>query len=488
MNSKYLSPTLYREFLRNDLDSFIERSFYELNPGTEFIQGKYIGLLAATLEKVRLGEIKRLIVNLPPRTLKSHAVSVAFSAWLLGHKPSTQIICASYGQDLADKHGRDSRTWMESAAYRDLFPDTVLSPTKMSVNDFMTTAQGCRMATSVGGVLTGRGAEFLIVDDPLKPEDALSEPRRSAANDWYFSTLLSRLNNKKDGAIIIVMQRLHQQDLVGEVTDREPWEVLSLPAIAKEDEVYKYRSLFGPDVFTRKAGEALHPERDSVATYLRIRESIGEYNYQSQYQQSPTTREGGLVKREWLRFYDPGDMPKDYEWTLQSWDTAYKTGGNNDFSVCTTWKLIGADFYLVDVFRRRLTYPELKRAAVELYGIHQPFTVLIEDQASGTSLIQELKSAGLPIEPYRPPAGSNKSDRFAAQSIKFENGRVYVPEKAPWLNEYIQEITGFPGAKHDDQVDSTSQALETLTPKAGGEAFWRGLNRFNCSRQPRESW
>jgi len=166
MNSRQLSPTLYREVLRYDLASFIERSFYELNPGTEFIQGKYTGLLAATLEKVRLGEIKRLILNLTPRTLKSHAVSVAFSAWLLGHKPSTQIICASYGQDLADKHGRDSRTWIESAVYRRLFPKTVLSPTKMSVNDFMTTAQGFRIATSVGGVLTGRGADVIILDDP----------------------------------------------------------------------------------------------------------------------------------------------------------------------------------------------------------------------------------------------------------------------------------------------------------------------------------
>ena len=163
------------------------------------------------------------------------------------------------------------------------------------------------------------------------------------------------------------------------------------------------------------------------------------------------------------------------------------TGAANDFSVCTTWKLIGTDYYLLDVFRERLSFPELKRAAVDLCRRHQPFSVLIEDQASGSSLIQELGSEGLPVESYRPPPGSNKFARFAAQAIKFESGRVFLPVKAPWLNEYIQEITGFPGTKHDDQVDSTSQALETLTPKAEAEAFWRGVARLASSRYPRES-
>ena len=487
MNSPQLSTALYRELLRNDFAGFIERSFCELNPGTEFIRGKCIELLADRLDKVHRGETKRLIVNLPPRTLKSHAASVAFPAWFLGHNPATQIVCASYGQDLANKLGRDTRNLMSSALYNRLFPDTVLSSAKLSADDFMTTARGGRMAASVGGSLTGRGADVIIVDDPLKPEEALSDSCREAANRWYSSTLLSRLNNKRDGAIIIVMQRLHQQDLVGEVTDRERWEVLSLPAIAMEDETYEYRSLFGAEAFTRKAGEALHPERDSVDTYLGIREAIGEYNYQSQYQQSPTTREGGLVKAKWLQYYDAGDMPRGFEWTLQSWDTAYKTGAANDFSVCTTWKLIGTDYYLLDVFRERLSFPELKRAAVDLYRRHQPFSVLIEDQASGSSLIQELGSEGLPVESYRPPPGSNKFARFAAQAIKFESGRVFLPVKAPWLNEYIQEITGFPGTKHDDQVDSTSQALETLTPKAEAEAFWRGVARLASSRYPRES-
>lgn len=205
-----LSIEEYRAILRNDLASFIERSFLELNPQSTFIGGQYIDLMASHLERCRTGRTKRLIINLPPRSLKSHAASVALPAWLLGHDPSKQIISVSYGQDLAIKHARDCRTLMNSRFYRQLFPGTVISPDKFSANDFVTTRNGGRMATSVGGVLTGRGADILILDDILKPDDALSESRRKDANDWYFNTLLSRLNSKANGVIILVMQRLHQ--------------------------------------------------------------------------------------------------------------------------------------------------------------------------------------------------------------------------------------------------------------------------------------
>jgi predicted phage terminase large subunit-like protein len=318
----------------------------------------------------------------------------------------------------------------------------------------------------------------------------LSETRRQAANSWFFGTLLSRLNNKEQGTIIIVMQRLHQEDLVGEATDREAWEILSLPAIAIEDEHYEYKSLFGGLEFTRKVGEALHPERDTVETYRKIRETVGEYNFQSQYQQSPTSREGAIVKREWLRYYEPANMPADFEWILQSWDTACKIGETNDYSVCTTWKVVGMNFYLVEDLRERLTYPQLKRAASEHFRKHQPWTVLIEDQASGIALIQELRNEGVYcIDAYKPAPGSDKTTRFSAQSIKFEAGRVFLPIRAPWLDEYIGEITGFPGAKYDDQVDSTSQALERLSPMAQSAVpLVGGFRYIDSSRYPRDSW
>lgn len=462
-----LSFAEYQALLRHDFTTFIERSFAELNPQALFQYGEYIELLAATLERCRTGRTKRLIINLPPRTLKSHAASVAFPAWLLGHDPATQIICASYGQDLADKHARDCRTLMSSSFYRRVFPGTALSEARNSVGDFMTTAQGVRMATSVGGVLTGRGADVIILDDILKPDDALSETRRKAANDWYFNTLLSRLNSKEHGIIIIVMQRLHQEDLVGEVMDREAWEVLSLPAIAVDDERHEYQTLFGNQCFTRKLGEALHAERDSVATYRRIRESIGDYNFQSQYQQDPIPLEGGLIKREWLKFYAPEEAPDSFRMIVQSWDTANKAGEMNDFSVCTTWGILERKFYLLHVHRMRLTFPALKRAAKDLYERFQPHKVVIEDKASGTSLIQELSNEGLyGVETYQHAPGSDKFMRTAAQSMKFESGQVLLPTEASWLDDYLRELTGFPGTKFDDQVDSTTQALDFMSSDA----------------------
>jgi predicted phage terminase large subunit-like protein len=321
------------------------------------------------------------------------------------------------------------------------------------------------MSTSVGGVLTGRGADVIIIDDILKPDDALSETRRKAANEWYFNTLLSRLNSKENGVIIIVMQRLHQGDLVGEVMDREHWDVLSLPAIAEQDESYPIEGPLGNHLYVRKAREALHPERDSIEIYRNIRDAVGEYNFQSQYQQSPASREGGVIKREWIRYYETRPQKMDY--TLQSWDTANKGGEFNDYSVCTTWGTFDGNFYLLDVFRKRLNFPELKRAILDLFKKYNPLKLLIEDRGSGTSMLQELKYEYIwCLEAYNPKQGSDKLMRLAAQSIKFENGRVYLPKQAPWLDEYVQEITGFPGTKHDDQVDSTSQALDALTNHA----------------------
>ena len=227
--------------------------------------------MASKLEACRHGKIKRLIINLPPRQLKSLSASIAFVAWLLGHDPTKHVICASYGQDLADKLARDCRNVMNATWYRELF-QTRLSERK-AVNDFTTTAQGTRMATSVGGVLTGRGADIIIIDDPLKPDEALSETKRRAVNDWYDNTLLSRLNDKTQGIIIMIMQRLHQDDLVGHVLGQEHWDIIRFPAIAEEDERYLIESVLGNSEFRRAEGEALHPEREPLTTLARMREN-----------------------------------------------------------------------------------------------------------------------------------------------------------------------------------------------------------------------
>ncbi len=458
-----LSHNEFQFLMRRDLMSFIERSFYELNPQTTFSKSPHIEALASRLEACRQGTTRRLIVNLPPRSLKSHTVSVAFVAWLLGHKPAIQIICASYGQELADKHARDCRTLMASEFYQKLFPRTCLSSEKKSVNEFLTTGEGFRMSTSVGGVLTGRGADVIILDDPLKPDEALSETRRTSVNEWYDNTLVSRLNSKENGVIIVVMQRLHQDDLVGHVMGQQDWEVLSFPAIAEEDEVHLIDNAWGRRRFERKGGEVLQPDRESRLTLEGIRGTIGEYNFASQYQQNPIPLGGAIVKVEWLQYYDPGDVPERFSCVLQSWDTANKSGELNDFSVCTTWGATSDRYYLLAVCRRRLDYPELKRAVHEQARQHHADIVLIEDKASGTQLIQDLEVEGLyGVKPYDPLPGNDKILRLYAQSAEFESGRVLLPRSAPWLDEYVREITAFPGSKYDDQVDSTTQALDHL--------------------------
>ena len=466
-----MTPAEYDIILRNDLASFIERSFYEVNPGKSLLMADYIHLIAAKLEACRLGKIKRLIISMPPRYLKSHCITVAFPAWLLGHWPATQVICASYAQPLASKHALECRTVMGSSFYKRLFP-TRLSPDKQAVDDFITTQHGFRMATSVGGVVTGRGGDVIIVDDPLKPEEALSETQRTKVNQWFDSTLLNRLNGKANGCIIIVMQRLHQDDLVGHVLEQEGWEILSLPAIADQDETYRIDSPLGNHTYHRRAGEALHPERESLENLAEVRQRMGEYNFAAQYQQNPAPQGGAMVKKEWLRYYVPEERPTRFDRIVQSWDTANKAGELNDFSVCTTWGKKDKHFYLLDVLRKRLEYPDLKREVKEQARIHDANIVLIEDKASGTQLIQEFHHEGLSnIKPCEPPAGCDKVMRLHSQTTAFESGLVLLPKAAHWLTDYIHELTTFPGSKHDDQVDSTTQALLWMRAPIPGDGW-----------------
>jgi predicted phage terminase large subunit-like protein len=447
----------YRWLLRRDFASFARRSFRELNPQTAFLFGWHFEIIAAQLAAVFDGKIHRVIINLPPRHLKSHLASVAFPAWCLGRNPSAQILCVSYAQELADKLSRDCRRIVTSDWYQRLFA-TRLSPQRQAVPEFETTAQGCRIATSVGGVLTGRGADIIVIDDPLKPEEALSEAHRQGANEWFDHTLYSRLNDKQQSAIVLIMQRLHEDDLVGHVLAQEDWEIIRLSAIAEADETIVVDSLLGPRCFERRRGEALHPAREPVAMLEQIRKTIGEYNFAGQYQQAPAPLGGGLVKAAWFRNYRADEMPQ-FERIVQSWDTASKASELSDFSVCTSWGILGKDLYLLDVLRRRMEYPELKREVRAQYERFRPSVVLIEDKASGTQLIQELIADGVhAVTRYQPQ--SDKVMRMHAQTAMIENGFVHLPEEAPWLAAYLHELTSFPKGRHHDQVDSTAQMLD----------------------------
>ena len=472
-----LTANEYRELIRRDFYAFIEKCFYALNPATSFLRNWHIEAIAAVLEACRRSETKRLIINVPPRSLKSICASVAFPAWLLGQNPSSQIICASYGQELANKHALDCRSILASAWYQALFPRTRLSSERQAVQEFATTRQGFRLATSVGGMLTGRGADFLIVDDPLKPEEALSDTQRQAVNDWYDHTLYSRLNDKRQGCIILIMQRLHEDDLVGHVLDREPWRVVRFPAIAEQDEVHNIVTPLSNREFRRSAGVALHQEREPLEVLQRIRETLGEYNFAGQYQQAPAPLGGGMVKSEWFKIYTPADKPSEFELIFQSWDTANKPTELSDYSVCTTWGVKDKHAYLLHVLRKRLDYPGLKRAVREQAEAFKPETILIEDKASGTQLIQELVSEGIhAIKRYEPKM--DKTMRMHSVTSTIENGFVHLPDKAAWLTDYLYEVGTFPNGKYDDQADSTSQALdwfkqEGMTSRYGLFEYYR---------------
>jgi len=484
--------TRYDTLLRLDFVSFAQRCFGELSPRASFLINWHIEYIGAKLAALRAGKIRRLIINLPPRHLKSHLTSVVFPAWCLGHDPAAQILCVSYAQELADKLSRDCRRIVTSDWYRRIFP-TRLSPERQAVAEFETTAQGCRLATSVGGVLTGRGADIIIIDDPLKPEEALSETQRRATNEWFDHTLYSRLNDKQQGAIVLIMHRLHEDDLVGHVLAQEPWEVVRFPAIAEADETQVVDTVWGPKRLTRRQGEALHAAREPLDMLEHIRRTIGEYNFAGQYQQMPAPLGGGLVKAAWFRHY-AAEERLPFERIVQSWDNASKATELSDFSVCTSWGILGKDLYLLDVLRRRMEYPELKRAVREQYERLRPSVVLIEDKASGTQLIQELIADGLyAATRYQPQF--DKVMRMHAQTAMIENGFVHLPDTAPWLAQYLHELTSFPNGRHDDQVDSTAQMLDWFKrgsgpgPDSGIFEYYRklaeGSGAQQAQREPR---
>jgi hypothetical protein len=370
--------------LRNDFRAFIDKTFTTLCPGQDYELSWHIEAIAHRLERVRRGEIRRLIINMPPRSLKSIAASVAFPAFILGRDPSRRIICVSYSAELAKKNSNDFRAVLEASWYQSLFPTTRIGQYKNSETEIELTARGFRLATSVGGTLTGRGGDIIIIDDPLKPDDAMSETRRTASNQWFTNTLLSRLDDKRTGAIVIVMQRVHMDDLTGFVTSQsDEWEILNLPAIAEADEVIP---ISDTEVHCRKRGEALSPVREPLSVLEHLKLQLGSDAFFAQYQQMPVPPGGAMIKRNWVQRYT--DLPTSHErpLILQSWDTASKGGPENDFSVCTTWSVTrGRRWYLLDVWRKRVDYPALKAAVRNLAVTHRAKRVLVEDASAWRS-------------------------------------------------------------------------------------------------------
>jgi predicted phage terminase large subunit-like protein len=444
---------------RISLALFVERVFAELNPGEPFLNNWHIHLIVQHLETARAGKILRLAVNIPPRNLKSIIVSVAYVAWLLGHDPTTKIICASYNEDLAVRLGRMCLQVMQAEWYRALFPRTHLASDRPSAQSFETTVGGYRVAASVGGTLVGLGADYLILDDPTKPEEAASDAWRRFANEWFSQSAVTRLNDKRRGRIILIMQRLHEEDLTGYVVAQGGWTHVSLPAIAQEDETHAITTPFGLVRHRRRAGEALHPDREPIEELAKLRTSMGSAFFSAQYLQSPTPPGGGRVKIGWFPRFDLKQLP-NFDWVVQSWDTAVSSKELSSYSVCTTWGVLAKKAYLIHVYRQRVEFPDLRRAVIFQARAFGARTVLIEDAASGASLLQDLRQELSSVRGCKPTG--EKIFRMDGQTAHIENGAVYLPSDAPWLPDLEHELEMFPNGRYADQVDSISQALDFI--------------------------
>ena len=425
-------------------------------------RAKHLDLLCHVLEEVAKGNILRVIITLPPRHGKSETTSKHFPAWFLGKYPDEDVILTSYAADLAEDHSRKAREILRE--YGESIFGISLSSDSSAVNRWgIEGHRGGLIAAGVGGPITGRGAKVAIIDDPFKgPEDSHSPTQRQKVINWYKSVLRTRL--APGGAIIVMHTRWHEEDLVGyllngdggdDESDRENWVVINLPAIAEED-----------DPLGREPGEPLWPERFPLEELNKLRRAAGSYYWAALYQQRPSPEGGGMLRRNWWKFYR---VAPRFEEMIQTWDCAFKDEGDTSYVVGQVWGRVGADKYLVDQVRDKMDLPATMRAIYSLSN-RWPNTraKLIEDKANGTAVIQMLnrKIPGLiPIE----PAGG-KIVRARAVSPEIESGNVYLPdpEIAPWVHDFIEECAAFPSGRHNDQVDAMTQALNWLAEHARG--------------------
>jgi predicted phage terminase large subunit-like protein len=595
-----------------DMKNFLIKVFETLHPNKKMISNWHLDLMVEYLKAVESGDIKRLIVNLPPRSLKSICINIAWPAWLLGQSPHIKIIAVSYNQQLSDKHSIDCRTIMQSDWYRQLFPDTIIARGMNTKGKFVTTYHGFRFATSTGGTLTGEGADVIIIDDPTSASAAFSNKQRRKTYEWFRGCLLSRLNDSMNGKIVLVMQRLHADDLTGMLLKsdtKDHWRVLKIPAVS-----YKKQTIsFGMFKYTRVAGENLYDNayfidssgnktllnnKKAILSYIKpffningrflhttsaipdsrftviknffklpnndyiwnikfsqinlfcdyfslqrydlyysnyhiiqpktpnydlifekylnakdkplieekiqhissvnydfnlVRAEVGSTIFNIQYQQEASASLQSIIKEEWLKKYtdyqgcniasvDDLEMHNYkfdttmFDYVYQSWDCAVKCGENNDYSVCSSWGVKNKKLYLLNIFRAKIDYPNLRKAIYNMSLAFTPDAILIEDCAAGQQIIQEINyiSTSIRIIPIKPK--NDKITRLTLVSPLFERGIVLLPKDATWITQLLDELLNFPEVENDDQVDSVSQFLLWYQKNEASKVISTNLN------------
>jgi len=426
----------------------------------EFIGGRHHKIMAKAFEKVVNGESKRLIINMPPRHTKSEFASYLLPAWFLGKFPHKKVIQSSNTAELAVGFGRKVRNLVDSEEYKALFPNLELRADSKAAGRWNTSKNGDYFAIGVGGTVTGKGADLLIIDDPHSEQEAALAATNpdvfDKVTEWYSSGPRQRV--QPGGAIIIVMTRWAMRDLTGQVLKAaaarggDKWDVIEFPAIMP-------------------SGKPLWPEFWSLAELEALREELPNAKWQAQYQQNPVGNESAIIKRDWWKWWE-ADAPPACNYILQTWDTAFEKNNRADYSAGTTWGIFtndedngAANIILLNTYKKRVEYPELKKDVLEEYKEYEPDGVLIEKKATGAPLIYELRAMGIPVQEFTPSKGQDKISRLNSVSDIIASGKVWIP-RTRWAEELVDEIAAFPSGEHDDLVDATTLALMRF--RAGG--------------------
>ena len=439
--------SVVRKAAQQSFMSFVKQMW----PG--FILGRHHALMAKKFEEIADGKTKRLIINMPPRHTKSEFASYLLPAWFLGKYPHKKVIQCSNTAELAVGFGRKVRNLVDGETYAKIFPNVALRTDSKAAGRWATNANGDYFAIGVGGTVTGKGADLLIIDDPHSEQEAALAASDPSVYDkifeWYSSGPRQRL--QPGGSIVIVMTRWGKRDLTGRVLqsmverDGDEWEVISLPAIMP-------------------SGLSLWPEFWSLEELEKLKNELPISKWSAQYQQDPSAEEGALVKREWWKVWDK-ENPPACAFIIQSWDTAFTKNERSDYSACTTWGVFYMNenendphVILLDALKERLEFPELKIRALEMYKEWEPDAFIVEAKASGAPLVFELRRMGIPVQEFTPVRGNDKITRVNSVSDLFASGKIWAPRKR-WAEEVIEEMAAFPNSDHDDLVDSTTQAL-----------------------------